>query len=396
MAQAVVIGAGPAGLMAAEELAGAGHNVLVAEAKPSVARKFLMAGKSGLNLTKDEPFDRLISAYGDAADWLHPMIAAFDAQSVQSWARDLGQDLFTGSTGRVFPKSKKASPLLRAWLARLDEMRVEIRTRWRWLGWDGPALVFDTPEGRQKVFADVTVLALGGSSWARLGSDGVWAPALAEAGVPLVPFAPSNAALSVEWSPHMAAHFGQALKSVRWRAGDLASRGEAVISAKGLEGGGLYPLTPELRQGSDLYVDLVPDRTIHDLSRRLSTAGPKTTLTRWLKNGLRLPQPKIALFHEMTHGQNLRRDDWVKTLKALPVRNAGLRPLDEAISTAGGVARSGLDSGLMLKAKPGVFCAGEMLDWEAPTGGYLLTACLATGRWAGRSAAEWAGPSQAD
>ena len=387
MAQAVVIGAGPAGLMAAEELARAGHSVLVADAKPSVARKFLMAGKSGLNLTKDEPFDRLISAYGDAADWLRPMIAAFDAQAVQVWARDLGQNLFTGSTGRVFPKSMKASPLLRAWLARLKEMRVEVRTRWRWVGWDGDSVVFETPSGRQHVAADAMILALGGASWARLGSDGAWASLLAEKGVPLAPFGPSNSALSVDWSHHMAPHFGQALKSVRWIAGDHSSRGEAVVSAKGLEGGGLYPLTPALRRGVPLQVDLVPDRPIEDLLKRLSAAGSKTTLTRWLKNGLRLPAAKVALYHEMTKGSDLARGDWAKILKNLPIHNSGLRPMDEAISTAGGIMHRGVDTGLMLKVMPGVFCAGEMLDWEAPTGGYLLTACLATGRWAGRSAA---------
>jgi len=389
MAQALVIGAGPAGLMAAEELARAGHAVLVAEAKPSVARKFLMAGKSGLNLTKDEPFETLLPAYGQAADWLRPMLADFDAGIVQDWARGLGQELFTGSTGRVFPRAKKASPLLRAWLERLDGMGVVIRTRWRWLGWDGAAAVFDTPDGGQGVAAGATVLALGGASWARLGSDGAWAPVLAEKGVPLAPFAPSNAALAMGWSPHMAPHFGRALKSVRWMAGDLISRGEAVISKKGLEGGGLYPLTPALRAGLPLHVDLVPDLSHEGLRRRLAAASAKTTLSRWLKNGLRLPPQKVALFYEMTKGEPVTRADWVGLLKALPVRHAGLRPMDEAISTAGGVMRSGLTDGLMLKALPGVFCAGEMLDWEAPTGGYLLTGCFATGRWAGRSAADW-------
>ncbi|MGV6804387.1 MAG: TIGR03862 family flavoprotein [Ruegeria sp.] len=389
MAQAVVIGAGPAGLMAAEELARSGHAVLIADAKPSVARKLLMAGKSGLNLTKDEPFDRLISAYGDSADWLYPMIAAFDADAVQSWARELGQDLFTGSTGRVFPKSMKASPLLRSWLARLETLRVEVRTGWRWLGWDGDTLVFNTPSGQQNVAADATILALGGASWARLGSDGAWASVLKARCVPLASFAPSNSALSVDWSHYMVPHFGQALKSVWWRAGDHSSRGEAVISTRGLEGGGLYPLTPALRQGANLHVDLVPDRAIDDISKRLSAAGSKTTLTRWLKSAMHLPASKVALFHEMTQGLGLSRDDWVKMLKNLPVHHSGLRPMDEAISTAGGVMQHGLDAGLMLNAVPGVFCAGEMLDWEAPTGGYLLTACLATGRWAGRSAADW-------
>lgn len=389
MAQAAVIGAGPAGLMAAEQLASAGHQVIVADAKPSVARKFLMAGKSGLNLTKDEPFDTLITAYGNAELWLRPIVREFDAMAICNWAQELGQEMFTGSTGRVFPKVMKASPLLRAWLARLDQAGVQIRTRWRWQGWRDTALLFDTPDGLESFSPDVTVLALGGASWARLGSDGVWAQILSQKGVELNPFAPANSALSIKWSPFMQPQFGAALKSVRWMSGDLTSRGEATISARGLEGGGLYSLTPALREGGALFVDLVPDITVETLQARLSAKKPKATLSHWLKNGLRLSPQKVALFHEMTKGTQLAPSDWIATLKRLPVRHAGLRPMDEAISTAGGIARSALDGGLMLNALPGVFCAGEMLDWEAPTGGYLLTACLATGRRAGRSAAAW-------
>ncbi|WP_170383933.1 TIGR03862 family flavoprotein [Ruegeria atlantica] len=389
MAQAVVIGAGPAGLMAAEELAAAGHDVLVAEAKPSVARKFLMAGKSGLNLTKDEPLETLMLAYGEASDWLRPMISEFDADGVQDWARELGQELFTGSTGRVFPTVMKASPLLRAWLGRLETAKVQIKTRWRWLGWDCDALLFDTPDGKCPLTPDVTVLALGGASWARLGSDGKWAGTLQQNGVALAPFAPANSALSVDWSPHMQSHFGAALKSVRWMAGDTDSRSEATISATGLEGGGLYSLTPALRAGAPLYVDLVPDLDQAALQSRLAAKKSKTTLSQWLKKSLRLPPQKVALFHEMVKSSALPRDQWTRALKNLPICHAGLRPMDEAISTAGGVKRVALTEGLMLTAMPGVFCAGEMLDWEAPTGGYLLTACLATGRWAGRSAVDW-------
>lgn len=389
MAQAVVIGAGPAGLMAAGELVAAGHDVLVAEAKPSVARKFLMAGKSGLNLTKDEPFETLLQSYGEAAEWLRPMIAEFDAAGVQDWARDLGQELFTGSTGRVFPTAMKASPLLRAWLRRLEGAGVRIQTRWRWLGWNGDALIFETSEGTQSLTADATVLALGGASWVRLGSDGQWADILQQKGVALAPFAPANSALTVNWSPHMALHFGAALKSVRWMAGELDSRGEATISATGLEGGGLYSLTPALRAGADLFVDLVPDLEREALHSRLAAKKSKTTLSQWLKKSLRLPPQKVALFHEMVKNNATPQAQWPAALKRLPIRYTGLRPMDEAISTAGGVRRTALDDGLMLTAMPGVFCAGEMLDWEAPTGGYLLTACMATGRWAGRSAVDW-------
>lgn len=385
--RAVVIGGGPAGLMAAEMLAGAGIAVLVAEAKPSLGRKFLMAGKSGLNLTKDEPSERFLSAYGAAADWLAPMLAEFGSGEVQGWARGLGQTVFTGSTGRVFPEAMKASPLLRAWLARLERLGVSWRTRWRWTGWQGGALCFDTPQGAVELAPEVTVLALGGASWARLGSDGGWAPLLAERGVELAPFAPSNIGLMVEWSRHMATRFGDPLKGVRFSAGTLSSRGEAVISARGLEGGGLYPLTPALRAGAPLLVDLLPDLSLEAVAERLARPRGKTSLSNHLRKALRLDPARLALMLEFSRPLPAEPAALARRIKALPIHHAGLRPMDEAISTAGGVRRAALDDDLMLRALPGIYCAGEMLDWEAPTGGYLLTACLATGRWAGRAAA---------
>lgn len=389
---AVVIGAGPAGLMAAEELGRAGCRVLVAEAKPSAARKFLMAGKSGLNLTKDEPFAQLITRYGAAADWLAPMVRAFDAQGVQDWARGLGSELFTGSTGRVFPRVMKASPLLRAWLARLERSGVQIRTRWRWAGWPESAphaLQFDTPQGRQQAAARVVVLALGGASWARLGSDGAWAEDLAQQGIELAPFKPANAGLLVQWSDHMAAHFGQPLKGIALQAGGMSSRGEAVISQRGLEGGGVYSVSSAVREGAPLHLDLLPDLSEAEVIRRLSRPRGKASLANHLRKVLKLGAARMALLQEFARPLPQDPADLAALAKALPVRHAGLRPMDEAISTAGGVRRAALDADLMLKARPGTFCAGEMLDWEAPTGGYLLTGCLATGRWAGRAAARY-------
>ena len=258
---ALVVGAGPAGLMAATELARAGVAVVIAEARPSPARKLLMAGKSALNLTRDEPVETFLRAYAEAADWLRPMIEAFGPQAVQDWARALGQDLFTGSTGRVFPRVMKASPLLRAWLAELDGLGAELRTRWRWTGWDGRGWRFDTPGGPQTLQPDAVVLALGGASWSRLGSDGAWAPWLAEKGVEVAPFAAANAGLLIGWSDHIRRHLGAPLKGVRFTAGPFTSRGEAVIAERGLEGGGIYAICRGVREGprQDKLVELHPE-----------------------------------------------------------------------------------------------------------------------------------------
>jgi len=391
---AVVIGAGPAGLMAAAELARTGHSVLVVDAKPSVARKLLMAGKSGLNLTKNEPLDQLIANYGAAADWLTPMVKSFDAQAVQDWARGLGIEIFTGSTGRVFPAVMKASPLLRAWLGELNGQGVQFRTGWRWIGWDGARLVFDTPEGTQRVTAAATVLALGGASWSRLGSDGLWASLLSEQGVEMAPFKPANVGLLVHWSDHMAAQFGAPLKGIALQAGALSSRGEAVISHRGLEGGGIYSVCAAVRDGASLTIDLLPDLSVAEITRRLSRPRGKASLSNHMRKVLKLDPARTAVLQEFGRPLPQRSEDLAELIKALPVKHAGLRPIDEAISTAGGVATEALDDGLMLKQLPGVFCVGEMLDWEAPTGGYLLTGCLATGRWAGRAAARHLGEAR--
>ncbi|NPD20264.1 TIGR03862 family flavoprotein [Alterinioella nitratireducens] len=384
---ALVIGAGPAGLMAAEVLEQAGRRVVIAEAKPSPARKLLMAGKSGLNLTKAEPEADFFTGYAEAAEWLAPMLTAFGQDGVRTWAEGLGQELFTGSSGRVFPRSMKASPLLRAWLGRLT---AEMRLRWRWQGFDGTALRFDMPDGARLLAPRVTVLALGGGSWSRLGSDAAWLPWLAERGVEIAPLQPANMGFRVNWSPHMAPHFGTPVKGCALVAGDNRVRAEFVISEKGVEGGGIYAVSRALREGGELRLDLMPDLSAEEVAERLLRPRGKTSLANHLRKTLGLTGARAALLNEW--GRPLPEGAALGALiKALPARLAGPRPMDEAISTAGGVTRAALDDGLMLRAAPGVFCAGEMLDWEAPTGGYLLTACLATGRWAGQNAARWRG-----
>ncbi|EEB86162.1 TIGR03862 family flavoprotein [Roseobacter sp. GAI101] len=389
-AQAVVIGAGPAGLMAAEMLAQAGLAVTICDHKPSVGRKFLMAGKSGLNLTKVEPSEPFLAAFSGARGALAPMIEAFDNTAVQDWATGLGQTLFAGSTGRVFPTVMKASPLLRAWLARLADAQVQIKTRWRWTGWQGDDLAFDTPEGPQLLRADVTVLAMGGASWVRLGSTGEWAVPLADSDVPIAPFAPANAGIAMEWSPHMMAHFGAALKGIGLKSGPYRSRGEALVSAQGLEGGGIYTVSRGVREGHPLMLDLLPDQTEKALVEKLEKPRGKMSMANYMRKTLKLDVAKIALLQEMARPLPQDAKALAKLLKALRITHAGLRPMDQAISTAGGVRFDAVDDTLMLRMRPGVFVAGEMLDWEAPTGGYLISACLATGRWAGRHAAAWA------
>ncbi|WP_439136897.1 TIGR03862 family flavoprotein [Roseicyclus sp.] len=383
---ALVIGSGPAGLMAAEALVRAGRDVVIAEAKPSVGRKFLMAGKSGLNLTKAEGLEDFVAAYGAAAPWLAPMLAEMGPDQVMAWAEDLGQPVFTGSSGRVFPHAMKASPLLRGWVRRID---AAVRTGWRWVGLAGGDWVFDTAKGRQAIRPGVVVLALGGASWARLGSDGQWAGLLAASGVEIASFRPANMGFRVDWSAHMAAHFGRPLKGVGFADGDGSwVRGEAVISARGIEGGGIYAVSAAVRDGAALVVDLLPDLAQAVVAERLAARPPKRSLSQHLEKALKLDPVKRALLQEfgrpLPEGAGLAR-----LIKGLEIRHQGPRPMDEAISTAGGVTRGAVDAGLMLHAMPGVFVAGEMLDWEAPTGGYLITGCLATGLWAGRHAADW-------
>ena len=387
-ATAVVVGAGPAGLMAADVLSRAGHRVLLAEAMPSAGRKFLMAGKSGLNLTKSEEIEPFIGHYAGSLPELAAAVRSFGPEEISAWAEGLGQELFTGSTGRVFPKVMKASPLLRAWLGRLAERGVDLRTRWRWTGWEGDALVFDTPEGAVRVAADVTVLALGGASWRRLGSDGAWRDTLLHDGHAVAAFRPANVGFRVVWSDHMHRYAGQPVKGTRLTSGDLTSRGEWVVTQSGMEGGGVYEVSRAVRDGSPLFVDLVPDLSAGNVESRLARPRGKASLSNHLRKALGLSPVARGLLMEW--GRPLPDDParLAALIKALPARLDGPLDMDGAISTAGGVSGEALNV-WMLRGRPGTFVAGEMLDWEAPTGGYLLTACLATGRAAGADAVRW-------
>ena len=398
-----IVGGGPAGLMAAEVLSAAGVAIDLYDGMPSVGRKFLLAGKGGLNLTHSEPVETFVARYADAARWLQPLLQRFGAQAVRDFAAGLGIDTFVGSSGRVFPTDMKAAPLLRAWLHRLRGRGVRLHMRHRWTGWaDDGALRFDTPQGEVHHRPAATVLALGGASWQRLGSDGAWVPLLTARGVAVAPLQPSNCGFDVGWSEHLVArHAGAPMKSVAisWTqpdGGRVTQRGEFVITATGVEGSLVYAASAALRETlvrdgqATFTVDLLPARDRDWVTQELAHPRGTRSLATHLKTRLKLDGVKAALLWE---GVDRRVMDapaqLAARIKALPVTVKRPRPIDEAISTAGGVRRDALDDGLMLKAQPGVFCAGEMLDWEAPTGGYLLSACLATGHAAGEGVLRW-------
>jgi uncharacterized flavoprotein (TIGR03862 family) len=381
-----VIGAGPAGLMAAETLAGAGAKVTVYDRMPSPGRKFLMAGRGGLNLTHSEPLDRFMTRYGPASPFLEPSIQAFTPANFRQWCEGLGQPVFVGSSGRVFPKSFKASPLLRAWLSRLESLGVSLALRHHWTGWDEAGnLVFSRPDRHEShVEADATLLALGGASWPKLGSDGGWVDILKNHGIPVSPLRPANCGFTVAWSDIFRQRFsGQPLKPVTLTFAGATLPGEVMIDEKGVEGGLIYAFSRSIRDEIDrsaqatILLDLRPGLSLSDLSARLDKPRGRDSFSNYLRKTTGLPPVAIGLVHE-SGGSDLAGPQLALRIKSLPVCVTSPFPIAGAISSAGGVPFAALDEYLMLSGKPGVFAAGEMLDWEAPTGGYLLQASFST------------------
>ncbi len=399
MPSIAIVGGGPAGLMAAERIVAVdGQKVAIFDAMPSPGRKFLMAGRGGLNITHAEPADAFAGRYGSRRGILEPLLREFGPEHLRAWIHGLGIETFVGTSGRVFPKEMKAAPLLRAWLHRLRVAGVEIRVRHRWLGWDATgALRFLTPDGERLARFDAVVLALGGGSWAKLGSDGAWVPLLAHEGVPVAPLQPANCGFDVAWSPHFSARFaGHPVKSVVASVGERRQQGEFNITASGIEGGLIYALSAPLRDrltatgAAALHLDLAPGRPLARLAADLARPRGRDSLTNHLRRRAGLEGVKAGLLRECLLPEVLNDSQRLAAaIKDLPLPVVAPRPIDEAISTAGGVDFSALDERLMLRELPGVFCAGEMLDWEAPTGGYLLTACMATGYAAGEGVNRW-------
>ncbi len=397
---AAVVGGGPAGLMAAEVVSRAGVKVNVYDAMPSVGRKFLMAGKGGLNITHSEPFASFLTRYNGRAKVLQPALTEFDAEVLREWVHQLGIKTFVGSSGRVFPAEMKAAPLLRAWLHKLRQQGVKFHVRHRWLGWSDSSpytLRFQTPHGLRDIEADAVILALGGGSWPQLGSTGEWVSILGERGVSMTALAPSNCGFDVNWSEHFRQRYaGSPLKSVAASFSGIGKRGDCMITGTGVEGGIIYALSALLREeiaqtgSATCYLDLAPDKTMAVLIERLSKSRGKQSMTNHLRKCLGIDGVKAGLLRETVTLEEFNDPATLcSAVKALPVKLITARPIAEAISSAGGVSFDAIDAQFMIESLPGVFCAGEMLDWEAPTGGYLLTACFATGRKAGEGVLNW-------
>jgi uncharacterized flavoprotein (TIGR03862 family) len=399
-----VIGGGPAGLMAAEVLSAGGARVDLYDAMPSVGRKFLLAGKGGMNITHSEPSADFVRRYGGRSGQVARWLDGFDAAAVRAWIHALGVDTFIGSSGRVFPTDMKAAPLLRAWLHRLREAGVQLHMRHRWLGWEGQQLRFATPDGERALQADAVVLALGGGSWARLGSDGAWLPLLAQRQVAVTPLLPSNCGFDTDWSEHFSSRYaGQPLTTVAITSTDASGaqhrrQGQFVVTASGVEGSLIYALSAALREqisaagSATIYLDLVPDFSAERVHEEVTRPRGARSMSSHLQSRLGIKGVKSGLLREcLSAAEFADTDRLAAALKMLPLPLKRARPIDEAISSAGGVRFEAMDGAGMLLALPGVFAAGEMIDWEAPTGGYLLTACFASGRAAGAGALAWVG-----
>ncbi|AOF90244.1 TIGR03862 family flavoprotein [Sinorhizobium sp. RAC02] len=392
-----IVGGGPAGLMAAEVLSARGRAVTVLEAMPTIGRKFLLAGKSGLNITHSEPYARFAGRFGAANDRLRPALDAFTPEDLRAWALALGTETFVGTSGRVFPRVMKASPLLRAWRARLEKQGVEIRVRHRWKGFAPGGLLVETPEGESVMEFDAVLLALGGASWPRLGSDAAWVDGLAERGVDIAPFRPANCGFDVDWSAVFVERFaGAPVKGVTATSAAGTIPGEFVIAGTGVEGSLVYAHAAELRDALEeagaarLMLDLAPGRSAERLAADLAKQGSKASFSTRLRKAAGLDGVKAALLREcLADAAKLAPTALAAAIKALPLSLVRPRPIAEAISSAGGIRFDAIDEAYMVKAMPGVFAAGEMLDWEAPTGGYLLTACFATGRAAAAGMDRW-------
>jgi uncharacterized flavoprotein (TIGR03862 family) len=404
--RAAIVGAGPAGLMAAEVLSGHGFAVDVYDAMPSAGRKFLLAGKGGMNITHSEPIEPFLGRYGKRRDRIAPLLDAFGPQALREWIHGLGIDTFVGSSGRVFPTEMKAAPLLRAWLHRLRDAGVQFHMRHRWLGWDGEPstgwLRFSTPDGEQRVHADAVVLGLGGGSWSRLGSDGAWVPLLAAHGTTIRPLRPANCGFDAAWSEHFRSRYaGEPVKPVVATVVDADAhahkrQGEFIVTDTGIEGGLVYAMSSYLREAIEatgearIMLDLAPDKTLERVIDEVSHPRGSRSMSSHLHSKVGIHGVKSGLLRELTSKETFDHPvQLAHAIKSLELKLIAPRPIDEAISSAGGVAFESLDEHLMLHELPGVFCAGEMLDWEAPTGGYLLTACFASGRAAGHGALAW-------
>jgi len=381
MCDVLIVGGGPAGLMAADYLSKLNYNITIVDQMPTMGRKFLMAGKSGLNLTKNEPFEKFLNNFSETSPQLLSALENFTPDDVQTWATSLGINLFTGSTGRVFPTHMKASPLLRAWLFQLDKRGVTRRHKMKAISLNNMSLLFKTENGEEEISAKAILFAMGGASWRRLGSDAGWLKWLTD--VKSEKFCASNVGLKINWSKHLNKYFGEPVKAITLRSGKIKSQGEIVITQTGIEGGGIYSLSPAIRKGEEVFLDLLPNWNEDQLSHALQKPLTKVSWSNHLRKVFNLNKVKQTLLREFS-SNSFSKEQLLSDLKSLRITHQGFEEIDKAISTAGGIHFDQLDHNLMLSKKPGIFFAGEMLNWDAPTGGYLITAALATGLWSAK------------